>query len=67
METENILGQLNEPQREAVTSGKTSVMVLAGAGSGKTRVLTHKMCHLIKEEDYKPENILLNLLYGNYS
>ena len=47
METENILGQLNEPQREAVTSGKSSVMVLAGAGSGKTRVLVHRIAWLV--------------------
>ena len=47
METENILGQLNEPQREAVTIGKSSVMVLAGAGSGKTRVLVHRIAWLV--------------------
>ncbi|SUZ60077.1 uncharacterized protein METZ01_LOCUS12931, partial [marine metagenome] len=41
MEAEQILNHLNEPQKEAVTSGNQPVMVVAGAGSGKTRVLVH--------------------------
>ena len=57
METENILGQLNEPQREAVTSGKSSVMVLAGAGSGKTRVLVHRIAWLVSVDKISPLNV----------
>ena len=57
METENILGQLNEPQREAVTSGKSSVMVLAGAGSGKTRVLVHRIAWLVSVDKTSPLNV----------
>ena len=57
MDAENILGQLNEPQRVAVTSGSSSVMVLAGAGSGKTRVLVHRIAWLVSVEKNSPLNI----------
>ena len=52
------LKSLNSTQRSAVEEVNGPVLIFAGAGSGKTRVLTHKMYHLIKEEYYKPENIL---------
>jgi ATP-dependent DNA helicase UvrD/PcrA len=52
------LERLNPPQREAVTHGDGALLVLAGAGSGKTRVLTYRVAHLIAERGVRPEQIL---------
>ena len=49
---------LNKIQKAAVESIDGPILIFAGAGSGKTRVLTHKMYFLINENHYKPENIL---------
>jgi DNA helicase-2/ATP-dependent DNA helicase PcrA len=53
------LSELNEQQLEAVTYEKGSLLVLAGAGSGKTRVLTHRVAWFIAEKKVYPENVLL--------
>jgi DNA helicase-2/ATP-dependent DNA helicase PcrA len=53
----DILKSLNENQREAVKCLKNSQIVVAGAGSGKTKVLTHKIAYLI-EQGYEPSSIL---------
>jgi DNA helicase-2/ATP-dependent DNA helicase PcrA len=53
-----ILNQLNDKQREAVEFNSGPHMIVAGAGSGKTRVLMHKIAYLIDEKGYEPSEIL---------
>ena len=53
-----ILDTLNEAQRAAVTAPVGPVLVLAGAGSGKTRVLTHRIAWVIQNEGASPHAIL---------
>src|SRR3984957_14148407 len=58
MDLSPILNPLNDAQRAAVTAPKGPVLVLAGAGSGKTRVLTHRIAWVIQAEGASPHNIL---------
>lgn len=54
----SIYDTLNPPQQEAVFHTEGSLLILAGAGSGKTRVLTHRIAHLIADKGVNPFNIL---------
>jgi DNA helicase II / ATP-dependent DNA helicase PcrA len=58
MDVSAILSPLNEAQRDAVAADNQNMLVLAGAGSGKTRVLVHRIAWLIKAENFSPWSIL---------
>ncbi|VAW56459.1 ATP-dependent DNA helicase UvrD/PcrA [hydrothermal vent metagenome] len=58
MDVSHILDDLNDAQREAVTAPPGPMLILAGAGSGKTRVLVHRMTWLIQVEDVSPFSLM---------
>ncbi len=55
---ENVLENLNERQQKAVTATDGPVLIIAGPGSGKTKVLTHRIAYIIKNKAVSPTNIL---------
>jgi DNA helicase-2/ATP-dependent DNA helicase PcrA len=58
MDVSDILNPLNAAQREAVTASSNNQLVLAGAGSGKTRVLVHRIAWLIRAEGFSAQSVL---------
>jgi DNA helicase II / ATP-dependent DNA helicase PcrA len=55
---ERLLDDLNPPQREAVVAGDGPLLVLAGAGSGKTRVIAYRIAWLVTQRGLSPRNLL---------
>ena len=49
---------MNDKQQEAVLDTEGPLLIMAGAGSGKTRVLTHRVAYLIEEQGVNPWNVL---------
>ena len=58
MDVSYLLDSLNDKQREAVAAPRSNLLVLAGAGSGKTRVLVHRIARLMSVENCSPYSIM---------
>ncbi|WP_446913481.1 UvrD-helicase domain-containing protein, partial [Escherichia coli] len=63
MDVSYLLDSLNDKQREAVAAPRSNLLVLAGAGSGKTRVLVHRIAWLMSVENCSPYSIMAGKVF----
>ncbi len=67
MSVEQLINGMNDKQAEAVQTTEGPLLIMAGAGSGKTRVLTHRIAHLVQDLNVFPWRILAITFYKQSS